>query len=79
MNITFHMQHNQTADLQTCKSQPGRESKMAVDTKSSKTIRINFSSRMAGYIWLKFVCNIYGTLLLSDIKMKKICSGHRSQ
>ena len=81
MNLKFHVQHDQTAGLQTCKSQPGRESKMAPDTKNSKTIKINFFSRMAWYIWLKF-CMYYfisGTLVLSDIKMKKICSGIWSQ
>ena len=36
------MQHDQTAGLQTFKSQPGRECKMATDTKNSKTIKINF-------------------------------------
>ena len=42
MNLKFHMQHDQTAGLQTYKSQLGRESKMAADTKNSKTIKINF-------------------------------------
>ena len=42
MSLKFHMQHDQTAGFQTCKSQPGRESKMATDTKNSKTIKINF-------------------------------------
>ena len=28
MNLKFHMQHDQTARLQTCKSQSGRESRM---------------------------------------------------
>ena len=28
MNLKFHMQHDQTAGLQTCKSQLGRESKI---------------------------------------------------
>ena len=36
------MQHDQTAGLQTYKSQLGQESKMAADTKNSKTIKINF-------------------------------------
>ena len=63
MNLKFHMQHDLTAGLQTCKSQPGRESKVAADTKNGKTIKINFFSRMA--------CIISGTLVLSDIKMKK--------
>ena len=34
--------------------QPGRESKMAADTKISKAVKINFFSRTAWYIWLKF-------------------------
>ena len=46
------MQYDQTAGLRTCKSQPGRESKMATDTKNSKTIKINFFSRMAWYTYL---------------------------
>ena len=58
MNLKFHMQYDQTAGLQTCKSQSGRESKMATDTKNSKTIKINSFSRMAWYIWLKF-CMYY--------------------
>ena len=53
MNLKFHMQHDQTAGFQTYKSQPGRESKMAAITKNSKTIKINFFSRMAWDIWLK--------------------------
>ena len=44
-NLRFHMQHDQNAGLQTCKSQPGQESKMAADTKDSKTVKINFFSR----------------------------------
>ena len=54
MILKFHMLPDQTAGLQTYKSQHGRESKMATDTKNSKTIKISFFSRMAGYIWLKF-------------------------
>ena len=50
MNLKFHMQQDQTAGLQTCNSQPGRESKMAADTKNSKTMKINFFSRMSRYI-----------------------------
>ena len=42
MNLKFHMQHDQTAGLQTCKSQPGRDSKMVADTKNRKNIKINF-------------------------------------
>ena len=38
MNLKFHMQHDQAAGLQTCESQPGRESKKAADTKNSKII-----------------------------------------
>ena len=47
MNLKFHMQHDQTTGLQTCKSQPGRESKMTADTENSKTIKINFFSSIA--------------------------------
>ena len=71
MNLKYNMQHDQTAELYTCKSQLGRESKMAADTKNSKTIKIIFFSRMAWYIWLKFCLLIRGTLVLRDIKMKK--------
>ena len=46
MNLKFHMQHDQTAGHQTCKSQPGREFKMVASSKKSKTITINFFSRM---------------------------------
>ena len=52
MNIKFHLQHDQTAGLQTGKIQPGQESKM--DTKNSKTIKINFFSRILWYVRLKF-------------------------
>ena len=38
MNFKFHMQHDQTAGPQTCKGQPGRESKMAADTKIAKSL-----------------------------------------
>ena len=48
MNFNFHMQHDQTAGLQTCKSQSGRESKMAADTRNSKTIKINCSPEWLG-------------------------------
>ena len=71
MNLKFHMQHDQTAGLQTCKSQPGRESKMAANTKNSKTIKINFFSRMAWYYGWNFVCSITGTLVFMNINMKK--------
>ena len=67
MSLKFHTQHDQTAGLQTCKSQPGRESKMAVHTKDSKTIKITFISEIGG----NFVCIISGTLVLSDSKMKQ--------
>ena len=79
MNLKFHMQHDQTAGLQTCKSQSDQESKMAADTKNSQTIKINIFSRMAWYIWLKFCMYYSEALVLSDIKMKKICSGIWSQ
>ena len=75
MNIKFHMQHDQTAGLQTGKLQPSRESKMAADTKNSKTNKTNFFSRRAEYVWLKFTWRMCGTLVFSDIKMKNICSG----
>ena len=35
MNLKFNMQHDQTAGLQTCKSQHGRKSKMVADTKNT--------------------------------------------
>ena len=79
MNLKFHMQHDQNAEIQTYKSQSGRGSKMAADTKNSKTIKINFFSRMARYILLNFFSTISRTLLFSDIKMKKICCIIRSQ
>ena len=66
MNLKFHVQHDQTAGLQTSKSQPGREFKMAIDTKNSKTIKINFFSRIA---WC--MAEITGTLIFSDIERKK--------
>ena len=71
MKLKFHMQHDHTVGLLTCKSQPGGESKMAADSKNSHTIKVYFFSRMAWYIWLKFLCSIGGTLVFSDIKMKK--------
>ena len=42
MNLKFHMRHDLPAGLYSYKSQPGRKSKMAADTKNSKTIRIIF-------------------------------------
>ena len=42
MSLKCHMQHDQTAGLQTCKCQPGGESKVAADTKNSKIINQHF-------------------------------------
>ena len=47
MNLKFHMQHDQTAGLQTGKIQFGWESMTEGDIEISKTIKINFFSRMA--------------------------------
>ena len=55
MVLKFYMQHDQTAGLQTCKIQPGREFKVAADTKNSKTIKIIFFFiRMDLYMSIKF-------------------------
>ena len=66
----FHMHYDQTAGLQTGNIQSGRESKMAVDTKHCKTVKVIFFSRMAWCIWLKFCRSINGALVLNEIKMK---------
>ena len=65
------MQHDQTPGFQIGKIHYSRDSKIAADTKNSKTIKINFFSRMAWYIWLKFCCSISGTLMFSVVKVKK--------
>ena len=75
------MQHDQTAGLQTCKCQPGQESKMASSTKISKTIKINLFSQMAWLLSIfgrNFGCSSSGTLVFIDIKIKKSVakSGH---
>ena len=53
--LKFHMQHDQTAGLQTVKIQPGRESKMEADTKHCKTIKINFSPEWFGIFGCNFI------------------------
>ena len=40
MNLKFHMQHDKTPRLQNSKIQSGREFKMAIVTKNSKTVKI---------------------------------------
>ena len=51
MVLKFHMQHDQTLELQNDKITLGRGSKMAANAKNSKTNKINFFSRMARYIF----------------------------
>ena len=53
MVLKFHMQHDQTAGLQSGKIQSSQESKMAAVTKCSKPIKSSFSGT-TWYIWLKF-------------------------
>ena len=79
MNLKFHMQHDQTAGLQICKSQSGPESKMATNTKNSKTIKINLFLQNRLVYLAEILYVLSGTLVLSDIKMKKICSRIRLQ
>ena len=49
MNLKFHLQHDRVPRLQTGKIQSGRESEMTINTKNSKTIKINFLSRKKIY------------------------------
>ena len=79
MNLKFHMQHDQTPRLQKSKIKSGREFKIAAVTENSKTNKIAIFSRTARYIWLNFVWNINRTLMLTDIKTKKILNVIRSQ
>ena len=44
---------------------------VAADTKNCKPNKIGIVSRMAKYVWLKFIRRISRTLMLNDIKMKK--------
>ena len=71
MNLKFHMQHDQTAGLQTFKSQRGRDSKMAADTKKPKPLKSTLTPQWLCIFGWNFVCINGGTLVLSDIKMKK--------
>ena len=52
--LKFHMQHDQTSGLKNTKIQSGQESKIAADTKNSRTNKINFFFRTSWYILLKF-------------------------
>ena len=52
---------------------------MATVTKNSKTNEIAIFSGMARYILLRFFFSFSRTLMMIDIKMKKICSVIRSQ
>ena len=54
MNLNFHVQHDQMPGLDNDKIQLGQESKMPDNTKNSKTNKIQFFSRTAFYICLKF-------------------------
>ena len=67
MNLKFHMQHDQTAGLQTCKSQPGQESKTAANIKNSKTIKVIFFLQNG----LKYLAETLYVVLMGPIKMKK--------
>ena len=54
MVLKLHLQYDQTSGIQNDKNQGGRESIVAASAENSKTNKINFFSRMAGYIWLIF-------------------------
>ena len=71
MNLRFHMQHDQSAGLQNGEILPGRESKMATNTKIAKPKKLTFFSRMAWYIWEKFCKGHKWALMFKNIKMKK--------
>ena len=47
--------------------------------KKAKPLKSTFSPEWLGIFGWNFVCRIFGTLVLSDIRMKKICCGIRSQ
>ena len=74
------MLHDQTAGPQTDKIQLGRESKMAADTKNSKTIKINFFSRKSLVFLAKILYGVLEGPWCSVVsKGRKIYSGLRSQ
>ena len=73
MNLKFYVQHDQTPGLRNGKIQPGRESKMAADTKNSKANKINIFFRLLGIFGRNFERNISGTLVFSNFKMITVC------
>ena len=52
---------------------------MAAVTKNRKLLNLPFSPERLGEVSWNFVWSISRTLMLIDIKMKKVCSGTRSQ
>ena len=58
--VKFHLKYDQTPGFQNYQFELGQESKMAVVTKNSKTIKINFFSGTIRYNWLK---NLTETLM----------------
>ena len=50
--VKFHLKYDQTPGFQNYKFGLGQKSKMAVITKNSKTIKINFLSGTIRYNWL---------------------------
>ena len=65
------MQHDQTPGLQKGKIQPGRDSKMAANTKNSKIKKINFSPGWPGILGWNFALSISGALMFSVLKINK--------
>ena len=65
MNRKVHMQHDQPAGHQIDKIQPGQESKLASDSKNSKTNKPTLNPEWLG------VCSSSGTLMFRNIKTKE--------
>ena len=74
MILKFHVWYDLTFGLKHEKIQSGRESKMAVSAKNSKTNEINFFSRMAWYEAEILHGSLVSHLVFISIKMKNICS-----
>ena len=79
MNLKFHMQRDQTAGFRPVKVSLVENPIWPPILKMAKPLKSTFSPEWLGIFGCNFVCITSGILMLSDIKMKKICSEIRSQ
>ena len=79
MVLRFHVQHNQTAGLESDKIQHGRESKMAIVTKNSRQLNLFFFQNQMVYLAEFCMAHYWDLGFQNNLNENTICNRSRSQ